>query len=121
MIFIAEILLIIANLVMAAHHANLIKDERPIKHGWWGLSYIVFAVLVSWLNHSWMLLFLSILIRKVVFDLALNIFRGLPIFYVSSSTTSIIDKVHYKLFGKRSEVYMFAYLIAIIFLNIFLC
>lgn len=117
MIYVAEIFLLLCNLAMAAYHAKLIKNGKPIKHGLWGGGYLAVAVAVSIWQQSWILFVCSLLIRKVFFDLALNFFRGLPLFYVSSSTTSILDKLHNKVFGKRSEIYMAIYFIAIIILN----
>lgn len=120
MIYILEILLIVFNITMAWHHSQLIADGKRIYHGWWGLAYVAFAVLVAFVGKSWMLMILSLPLRKVVFDLSLNLFRGLPLFYVSTKTTSLIDKAHNYIFGKNSEVYMAFYLIIIIVLNFFL-
>lgn len=115
MILIAVAILIIANVAMAKHHSNLIRDGKPIKHGIWGGAYLLFAVLLSYLTNSWLLLIDSLFIRKIVFDTALNLFRGKPFFYVSATTTSIIDKFHNKVFKGKSEIYIPIYsLIAII-------
>jgi hypothetical protein len=119
-IYIALSLLILANITMAWLHAEKIEDGEKIEHGWWSLGYLVFAGLVSYLLSSWWLLVDSFLIRKVVFDTGLNLFRGKPLFYVSASTTSIIDRIHYKLFGDRSEIYMIVYLMGIVFISIFM-
>ncbi len=107
---IGEILLIIINVGMAGHHAYLISEGKKIQHGWWGLLYFAAAAAFAYLSHSWELLVCSLFVRKVFFDLSLNLFRGKPLFYVSSSTTSIIDKFHNKIFGNKSEIYMALYL-----------
>ena len=120
MMYILEILLIAFNLVMAWHHSQLIADGKKIYHGLWGSYYIAFAVLVAFVGKSWVLMILSLPLRKVVFDLSLNLFRGLPLFYVSTKTTSLIDKAHNYIFGKNSEVYMAFYFIIIIALNFLL-
>lgn len=120
LIFIGEIILIFINVAMAAYHADLIKDGRRINHALWGGLYLAVAGLFSWLNHSWILLIASLFIRKVFFDLSLNLFRELPLFYVSSDPESMIDKWHNKHFGKNSELYMVIYFLVIVFLNILL-
>jgi hypothetical protein len=120
MSLIAEILMIAANILMSWHHAEAIKDDRPIKHGWWGLGYLALAGVVSLLNESVLLFICLLFIRKIFFDTALNLFRGKPLFYVSASTSSIIDKLHLKLFKNKSEIYIPAYLIILIILNLFL-
>lgn len=125
--FIAEILFICFNIIMARHHANLIADGRPIKHGWWGLAYVSFTGLISFLYWQrtevfaeGLLLFIcSLVVRKVFFDLSLNIFRGKPLFYVSKTTTSIIDKIHYNLFKERCEIYYIVYFLASVFFAIY--
>lgn len=106
---IAAILFVGINIAMAGYHASLIKKGKYIKHGWWGLLYFILAGAAAYFNHSWILAVDSLFIRKVFFDLSLNLWRGKPLFYVSSSTTSIIDKFHNKVFDNRSEVYMTLY------------
>lgn len=123
----AEILLICLNVIMAGHHANLIKTGRPIKHGWWGLAYGAVVAILSglwwWKSGSlWQGVELAIcaaFVRKVFFDLPLNLFRGKPLFYVSTSTTSLIDRFHNKAFGNRSEVYMTIYFLICLFFAIY--
>lgn len=118
MIYLLEILLLAINIAMAACHAKLIKAEKKINHAAWGAAYLVVATLLGWSIHSWWLVVLSLFIRKVFFDLFLNIFRGLPLFYVSTETTSIIDKLFYKVFKKQSEIYMGIFLLVILILNV---
>ena len=121
MIFAGEIALIGINILMAWWHSKLISAGKPIKHGFWGFLYLIFSGLLSFAFSSLVLFIASLFIRKVVFDLSLNLFREKPLFYVSSSTTSIIDRIHFKLFGDFSELYMTIYLLAIIIINIYLC
>lgn len=121
MIYAAEILLLGVNLLMALRHSHIIEIEhRTPQHGWWGLLYVAITAGLCWWFHSWILALCSALLRKVAFDLSLNLFRGKPLFYVSGTTTSIIDRVHNKIFGKRSEVYMILYTAALIVLNFYL-
>ena len=120
MIYVFELILLLCNIAMAAYHAKLIKAEKKINHALWGAGYLAVAVWLSLWIHSWTLFVLSLLIRKVVFDLSLNIFRGLPLFYVSAETSSLIDKIHYKIFGKKSEIYMGIYLLIICIINVLL-
>lgn len=116
--YIAEIILIGANILMALHHSDLIEQDRPIKHGLWGGLYLLF-VLVAGFCLTWWMVPVGLVLRKLVFDISLNLFRGLSPFYVSKSTGSLIDKLHYKVFGDRSEIYQTIYLVKLVFLNIF--
>lgn len=116
--YILLILSIAVNIAMAAYHAKLIKAGKPIKHGYWGGSYVIFVASCFYFGNSWQLIICQLLARKVFFDVALNLFRGLPMFHVSTTTTSIIDKIHNRFFGKRSEIYLFIYLMVLIMLSI---
>lgn len=118
MVYLFQIVLVAGNVWMAYFHSTLIKAEKKINHSLWGGAYLVVAGVLSLIIHSWVLFVLSLFIRKVVFDLSLNLFRGLPLFYVSSETGSWIDKFHNWAFGKNSEIYMGIYLICIVVLNV---
>jgi hypothetical protein len=105
---------------MAWHHAELIKDDKKINHGLWGGAYVILLGLVSWGVSNIYLFFAGLMIRKIVFDISLNLFRGKAIFYVSKTTTSLVDKFHNKVFGNSPELYQSFYLVKLILLNIFL-
>ena len=120
MLYIYELILLFVNVAMAAYHAKLIKQERKVQHGLWGGGYFLFAGILCLLAHSWWLALLAALVRKVAFDVSLNIFRGLPLFYVSAKPKSIIDRFHNWVFGKRSEIYIGIYLIFIVVINVLL-
>ena len=112
---------------MAGHHANLIRDGKRIQHGLWGGAYLGLAVVFCYfggqrdgIGFDWLLMIDLLLIRKVFFDLPLNLFRGKPMFYVSATTTSIIDKFHNRVFGLNSLPYMIVYFVAIIVITILL-
>ena len=120
LIFVYEIVLFAANLLMADYHSVLMRKGRPIKHGWWALSYLILTAFLAYLGGSYVLAFVSVVLRKVVFDTALNIFNDRPLFFVSTETTSIIDRLHYWAFGKNSEIYMILYILILIVLNIWM-
>lgn len=117
---IAILILALLNIVVAGHHANLIKEGKRIRHFWWGLGFFVLTGVFAWGNNSWLVLFDGLLVRKVVFDLSLNLFRGKPLFYVSSKPESLIDKWHNKVFGLNSVPYMVFYFISAVVITIFL-
>lgn len=124
---IAALLFLCFNVIMAGHHANLIRDGKRIQHGLWGGAYLGLAVVFCYfggqrdgIGFDWLLMIDLLLIRKVFFDLPLNLFRGKPMFYVSATTTSIIDKFHNRVFGLNSLPYMIVYFVAIIVITILL-
>jgi len=105
------------NVIMAGHHANLIKAGKKILHGVWGGLYLVAVILLAVFYKSWELAACLLFLRKWSFDLALNLFRGKPLFYVSAKPASIIDKVHNAIFGQNSVPYMIFYMAATIILT----
>lgn len=134
----AEILFICLNVIMAGVHANIIKrmeretliygfPKSKIKHGWWGLAYGAAVAGLSGLwwwksGSAWQgveLAVCAVFVRKVFFDLPLNLFRGKPLFYVSTSTTSLIDRFHNRVFGNKSEIYMTLYFLICLFFAIY--
>lgn len=117
---------------MAWYHAKIFARNGKVQHGWWGALYLGVAAAMSIPLYSITLFITSLFIRKVFFDLSLNLFRGLSLFYVSPELARInslkqaikkgktIDWLHYKAFGENSEVYMFIYLSAIAVLTMLL-
>lgn len=120
MTYLGEILLILVNIAMAYYHACIFKDGGKVKHGWWGLAYLALTGLFAFLYHSWWLLIAGLLLRKLVFDISLNLFEGRSAFFVSVETTSIIDKFYYKVFKKNSELYQSIHFLLLVIINIFL-
>ena len=93
---------------MARYHSRLLKKDKKIKHGLWGGLYLAVAGGLS-ICFGWRFFLSTLLLRKFLFDTALNLYNGRAIFFVSKETTSIIDRVHYWAFGKHSEIYQVAY------------
>lgn len=128
MIWQPETLLLVLWAIMARRHAYLIKNLRPIKHGWWAfLSGVLIAGGEFW---AWPRLqgfgIYAFAItqgcgRLVTFNVLLNAFRGEPFDYESGTTTSVLDQLERKLFGGRVwllEVLLAAfYLILQLFIN----
>lgn len=111
------VILIAVNILMAKYHSHLIINGKRIQHGLWAFVYLSLVVLIS---RNWIFILNSFFLRKFFFDVSLNFFRGLPFFYVSTKTTSIMDKLHYKIFGKNSEFYQLIYLTIFVILSCFL-
>lgn len=113
--------------LMALWHAFLIKHNRPIKHGWWALVAGVLIAAALWkvwpLLDDWSraeYLAAQFISRLVVFNVSLNLFRGLPWDYNSPTSTSILDLLERRLFGGR--VWLLEIILACVFfiLNYFL-
>lgn len=88
------------NIWMAFHHARLIGQNRPIRHGLWAAGYLA-AVVLFCVLFTWWYAPMLVLNRAIIFSPVLNLRRGLPINYISSTTTSVIDKLEFRLFGRN--------------------
>lgn len=106
--YLSQVFLIAFNIWMARYHSRLLKRDKKIKHGLWGGLYLAVAGGLS-IYFGWWFLLSTLLLRKFIFDTALNLYNGRAIFFVSKETTSIIDRVHYWAFGLHSEIYQVAY------------
>lgn len=111
-------MLVVCNVAMAKYHSQLMREGGKIQHGWWGLAYVVVTIGAALISKEWLLIPISFLLRKVVFDCSLNKFNNRKLFFVSTETTSIIDKIHFKIFGYKSWIYYSLYLLISIVLTI---
>lgn len=85
------------NIAMAWWHSVLIGENRRIQHGWWTAGYLA-AAAIPCLLFSPIYLPMVIMVRSVFFSPVLSIFRGLPVTYISQRTTSVMDKLEYRIF-----------------------
>jgi len=87
------LLYILINIGLAKIDAVKISNQRRIKHG---LNALFYCLLISpTLMISWTYPVGLLALRRIVFDTSLNLFRGLPFDYISSTTTSVIDRISY--------------------------
>lgn len=132
MIIIAQVILVIATLILAGKDASsyLLKDKNPqdqvltIKriNRWhrdgiflYALYILVLAFQVNW----WHLCIYATLIRLATFDLAFNFWAGLDFKFLGS--TSKVDQFFSKIFGKYGALNKsLIFLVILIALNIFL-
>jgi hypothetical protein len=97
-------LYILLNVVLAKIDAYKIKHNKRIRHG---INALIYCVLIApTFFISWHYPIAMLALRRIVFDTALNLFRGLPFDYISSTTTSIIDRISYDF---QKEYGYFAY------------
>lgn len=86
------LIFVLINIGLAVIDANKIAKGIRIYHGINGLIYGALLAVVYLVTGKWTLLIGLALLRIPVFNTSLNYFRGLPLTYLSSSTTSIIDQ-----------------------------
>lgn len=84
------------NILLANHDALKISQHKKIEHGTNALVYLALILPAGYLTNSWIFLIGLLALRRIVFDTALNLIRGLRFDYISSTTTSVIDRLSYK-------------------------
>lgn len=117
MFYLSEIILLIVNVLMAEWHCHLKGGNIRYSKDIYVIGYIGLTFCLMAITKSMVLFPASILIHKLAYDTAYNIFRGLPLFFVSTSPTSFIDRIHLYFFGKYSEIYLIIYFLLVLTIN----
>lgn len=88
-----EAFLAALSILMGLGHSFLIKAGKKILHGLWAAIYCV-TVAACWhfLGGGWLFWIAQVAFHLPAFNWSLDTFRGLPLDYVSTETTSIIDQ-----------------------------
>lgn len=94
----------------------LISRGEKILHGFNGLFYLLMVVPAYLITENLYLVAGLLVIRRLVFDVSLNLFRGLPYNYTSQTTTSIIDRLLYRIQNQLGDIYYLILIISIVLL-----
>jgi hypothetical protein len=113
------ILFAAVNIAHAYHDSERIKAQKRIYHGLNGLFYILVIAPVI-ISKDWFFVIGLLSLRRVVFDTALNLFRGLKYDYISATTTSIIDRLSYNFQNRFGYIIYYSIFIIITILSIFI-
>jgi hypothetical protein len=101
---------------MAAIDADRIESGKKINHWVNGLVHIAVST-GAFFVFDWKIALAILFQSRVVFDVALNLFRGLPIDYISAKPASLIDRMEKKVFGSNGILPKIIYLTISIILN----
>lgn len=83
---------------LAYDNSVRIKKGKYIKHWLNGLLHTIMFVVIL-INGRWQDAVALLLLVRVIFDTALNLFRGLPPFKLPLNPKSVIDKMENKVFA----------------------
>jgi hypothetical protein len=108
------------NIALARYDAWKIKHNKWIYHGINAMVYLILLIYPYILTKDWLFIIGLLSLRRIVFDTALNLFRGLRFDYISSTTTSIIDRLSYKFQAKYGYIPYYGMFFILIMLSIFL-
>lgn len=93
-LFAIEFTLIVVSVALAAWHAHLIRQQRPIVHWVWATIFGALVAFTTFYWHfGWRFAFMQLAGHLPAFNWSLNRFRGLSLTYVSKATTSTIDQL----------------------------
>ncbi len=112
----AQLLYTLFCIGLAYDNSLRIKKGKKISHNLNGALHLVIASLAVWAWGLFGIVFLFI--GAVVFDVALNLWRNLGIFYTPLKPESLVDRLERKVFGTREALMKGIYLGIIIGLNI---
>lgn len=101
-------------------NAERIKRDLPINHKLNGYFHLA-AWLICAVLFDWRLIFVLPFIGKTFFDLSLNLFRRLPLSYLSfpSNTSSKLDNLEYEIFEGNGLKAKLIYFGIIVIFNMF--
>lgn len=116
MIYFLEILYAIICIGLAYWNYKIIEADKKIFHGLNGAIHFFLWMLSTYLS-TWQILIAMPFIGRLVFDWALNSFRGLHPSYVPVDPKSIIDKIEKKVFGNDGYAVKEMYLFIIVLVN----
>ena len=108
------------NILLANHDALKISRNQKIEHGINALVYLALILPAGYLTNSWICLIGLLALRRIVFDTALNLIRGLKFNYISKTTTSIIDRLSYNIQAKYGYLPYYGIFAIIVIISIFL-
>lgn len=91
-------------------NAKRIASDKKIYHGLNGFLHCGAGVIIGWLS-GWQNGVALLFLTRVVFDVSLNAFRGLPLDYIPSKPISLIDRLEAKIWGKNGYTPKIVYLI----------
>lgn len=97
---ILSLVFVIINIILAYIDARRIKQGKRIYHGVNGAVYGVLTLIGYLFVRDIFVIPAMLVLRIPVFNSSLNLFRGLPITYISKTTTSIIDRLTYGIIEK---------------------
>jgi hypothetical protein len=116
-VIIYELIYVLFCIPFAFLNKEWIDKDKKILHGWNGLLHIATAG-IAWYLYGWIGFIVILCNTNVVFNIALNFFRGKPFDYVPIKPKSIIDKVERKIFGDDGILPKIIYGLTSIALNI---
>jgi hypothetical protein len=108
------------NIALAKYDAWKIKHNKWIYHGINAVVYLILLIYPYIITKDWFFMIGLLSLRRIVFDTALNLFRGLRFDYISSTTTSIIDRLSYNFQAKYGYIPYYGMFFILIMLSIFL-
>ncbi len=112
----------IINLILAFIDAHRIVKSKVILHGLNGLIYAAMVAVPYFLFHNMWLIASLLLLRLIVFNIMLSLFRGFDWDYMPLNPVSITDKIANKIFDGHGlimySVYALLFIVTLVIIFI---
>jgi hypothetical protein len=102
---------------MACLDAEKISEGKKVNHFLNGFIHLAVALVAVYI-FDWKIGLAILFQSRVIFDVSLNLFRGLGIDYVSLNPASLVDRFEKKIFGTDGITPKIVYLFISIILNV---
>jgi hypothetical protein len=102
----------------AWRNAVKIGRNQRILHGVNGYIHFSICSGIALSSGSWVLGLSYLLVGRIFFDWSLDLFRGLPLNYVSLNPKSILDRLEKRLFGINGLAPKVVYAVLVIILDL---
>ena len=102
----------VVNVLLALYDAKRIGKGKKISHALNGAIYLALVAGAVWFNRDYWLAGSLLVLRLIVFNISLNLFRGFRWNYISPAPAAVTDKVARAIFGRNSSL-MYAILLVV--------
>lgn len=102
---------------LADMNADRIGEDKRINHNLQGAIHLISGVVFSILFNWWMMA-VVLLSARIFFTSALNLFRHLPVDYVTTRPKAITDKIEQRIFGRNGAAPLMIYVLCWLIVNI---
>lgn len=104
---------VVVNILLALYDAKRIGKGKKISHALNGAIYLALVAGAVWFNRDYWLAGSLLVLRLIVFNIFLNLFRGFRWNYISPAPAAVTDKVARAIFGRNSSL-MYAILLVVL-------
>lgn len=104
---------VVVNILLALYDAKRIGKGKKISHALNGAIYLALVAGAVWFNRDYFLAGALLVMRLIVFNISLNLFRDFRWNYIPQKPAAVTDKIARAIFGRNSSL-MYAILVLVL-------